>query len=1210
MHSRILVAICVLVVAASGAPAGAELASMVADLRVGTGPNPSSNPGGFVRLGSRAVFFPYFGKGHPWVTDGTAAGTRPLPGGWRDQEIGVLGDALLWFGYGSSSGDSSLWRTGGTAATTFALVEDGIDHHNEDYPVVWSRLGDEVYFTRVDGGARKLWATDGTVAGTRTVSTQPLREPMAMAGHGGRLFFVTAARGGPRFDPLFTNPFQLWRSDGTAAGTRLVAELPSRVRALRSASRRLLLFLEDELWVSDGSPSGTRRLYDPPGGPRIDRDLRILEPALGGRVFFFTGDFPDSALWVSDGTRGGTRPVGPGLGGGSGPAQGAVLGARLYVLASGALWSTAGTAATTERVMDLCAGNQCSFPSVYDGPLLVRSGGRLFFLAAEEVHGTELWTTDGTAAGTRMVRDVCPGPCGWPGALRAAGGEVFFYTSEPSHGRQLWASDGTEAGTRRLSDWPEPVSGSLTTEAPQLAVLGDRALTPGWDPRGGREPWAFDLAGGGGEPLGDLITGGEPGSEPFDLTALGDRVVFMACGDGPRWGLWSSRGIPGTTVELLALPETGCSRHQLPDHFVTTPLVSSAGGLGYLRLGDLWVTDGTSDGTVRLTDFGTAHESPEVVTRVVEVGGRAVFGVDDPTAGQPGETELWVTDGTPSGTRKLGLPPVFFTGLRTTAVVGDGDLVFWGSDASGGPGALTLDVGLTSLTRLSEHPALRGLGEPFGLVAADAGVYFLVEDSPFPSDERQLWRTDGTPGGTEELPPPSVDGSPQVPTAMVAFGESLLLFTTSTTPAEFRSRLWRLDGPGGEAVLIHDFGRRSFLKEEMMVSWNGELLFVFERPDGDTRRWDLYRTDGTAAGTVAVTDLTAIGVARAPLTVAGGRLFFSGYGELWISDGSEATTRRLQEIAPGAAGSALEQLTVAGSRLFFSADDGLHGRELWSLPLDALDAPCRPSATALCLGDGRFRAELFRHDRRGERGAGHPVAWSADAGAFWYYGRGNPEAVVKVVDGRSLNGAFWLFHGPLGDAEVALTVTDLVTGDSRRYPADPGLLPAFADLEAFPDPAAAGEPARTVEGSPLGAVGPADVGAAAPALALLAPPAAAPSPASEPCVPVAHRLCLQDGRFAVEIAWRNGQGVERPAFAFAHDGGRAGYFSFYGERDVQAAVKLLDGRPVNGAFWLFTTALTHLEYTLTVTDTATATSHVFVKPAGETSSRIDLTSVR
>jgi hypothetical protein len=288
------------------------------------------------------------------------------------------------------------------------------------------------------------------------------------------------------------------------------------------------------------------------------------------------------------------------------------------------------------------------------------------------------------------------------------------------------------------------------------------------------------------------------------------------------------------------------------------------------------------------------------------------------------------------------------------------------------------------------------------------------------------------------------------------------------------------------------------------------------------------------------------------VTSAGPHLFFTGNdryfsrdNELFMFTEAPGVSRR-QDINPMYEGSHPRELFFTGTHLYFSADDGVHGRELWSLSLDELNAPCRPGPTALCLVDGRFRAELFWHDSSGRRGDGYALPWSSESGAFWFYDYDNPEAVVKLIDGTGGNDAFWLFLGPLTDAHGALTVTDVTNGQTRRFPEVPGPLAAFADVEVFR------RSARS----------------------------------AEPCMAASTRLCLHGGRFAVELSWRDALGTSRPAQAYFHSD-TAGYFSFFGPHWVEAAVKLLDGRAINGHHWLFATGLTDLETTLTITDTAT-----------------------
>jgi hypothetical protein len=72
-----------------------------------------------------------------------------------------------------------------------------------------------------------------------------------------------------------------------------------------------------------------------------------------------------------------------------------------------------------------------------------------------------------------------------------------------------------------------------------------------------------------------------------------------------------------------------------------------------------------------------------------------------------------------------------------------------------------------------------------------------------------------------------------------------------------------------------------------------------------------------------------------------------------------------------------------------------------------------------------------------------------DTGAFWFFSANNLELAVKVVDGRAVNGRFWVFGGQLTDVEYTLTVTDTETGASWTHHNPAGTLASFADTSAF-----------------------------------------------------------------------------------------------------------------------------------------------------------------
>jgi ELWxxDGT repeat protein len=120
------------------------------------------------------------------------------------------------------------------------------------------------------------------------------------------------------------------------------------------------------------------------------------------------------------------------------------------------LWKTDLTSGGTKMVRDIAPGGSSSNPSN-----LVNLNGTLFFTADDGNTGTELWKSDGTEAGTVLVKDIFPGASGSaPARLTVLGGKLFFLADDAIHGMELWTSDGAEAGTELVKDIaPGPASG-------------------------------------------------------------------------------------------------------------------------------------------------------------------------------------------------------------------------------------------------------------------------------------------------------------------------------------------------------------------------------------------------------------------------------------------------------------------------------------------------------------------------------------------------------------------------------------------------------------------------------------------------------------------------------------------------------------------------------------------------------------------------------
>ncbi|HEX4960358.1 MAG TPA: hypothetical protein VF173_05940 [Thermoanaerobaculia bacterium] len=479
----------------------------------GQGPA-SSSPRDFVTLGHQVVFFAHDPNetGALWTTDGTPAGTRELTAEAPPVKIaGLAGGAELWFVQEQLG--ASLWRTKGTPDTTFPLVTEGIFIPDPDaYPIPSAIDNGKLYFFKA-ATAFELWVSDGTRPGTRRIASLPNdgnSTPLLAASAGGRLFFLTAhRRPGP---DLSFDHFALWRSDGTAKTTKRLSALPDYVFSTLSTSRRLFFVSGARLWVSDGSVAGTSTLFAPadPAAPVI----HLLLGAAGPNFYFLAeAGTQGDTLWVTDGTRRGTRIVSTALTLTPASPFSATLGNRIFFLASDAahgteLWTSAGTPRTTSLVADLCPG-PCSAFAAPNSPSLTPAGGKLFFLAQDPNLGTTLFVSNGTRAGTQPVASFCSGDCAFSAALTPVGNEVYFYARDPAQGMELWASNGTPAGTRRLSDFnvaePFPFLPGGAQPAPDLAVLGPKAVSTGFDTLTGFEPWVFDRAGGGGQLLVDVL---------------------------------------------------------------------------------------------------------------------------------------------------------------------------------------------------------------------------------------------------------------------------------------------------------------------------------------------------------------------------------------------------------------------------------------------------------------------------------------------------------------------------------------------------------------------------------------------------------------------------------------------------------------------------------------------------------------------------------
>lgn len=106
--------------------------------------------------------------------------------------------------------------------------------------------------------------------------------------------------------------------------------------------------------------------------------------------------------------------------------------------------------------------------------------------------------------------------------------------------------------------------------------------------------------------------------------------------------------------------------------------------------------------------------------------------------------------------------------------------------------------------------------------------------------------------------------------------------------------------------------------------------------------------------------------------------------------------------------------------------------------------------TDLLLRDGRFRLAVTWDDPfNGGSGVGRPLPESDQSGSFWFFEEANRELLVKVLDGRAINGHWWVFYGSLTNVGFTLKVTDQATGEIRTYENPPLTFASRGDTTAF-----------------------------------------------------------------------------------------------------------------------------------------------------------------
>ena len=812
-----------------------------------------------------------------------------------------VGSTAYFFANDATHG-FELWKSNGTTVGT-NLVKDifpGVASSNSllssvDNPAAVALNGMLVFGSNDGVHGHELWVSDGTEAGTTLLAD-------INPGAGDALPRYTTAMNGFAYFAANTSgsATQLWRTDGTAAGTSMVANLPAV--PVSSASTFIVvgnsLFFGvinaggTGLYKTDGTPAGTVLVKIVP---------RVSNAIASGNLLAFTNA---GQLWTSDGTAVKTLAVAAAPPGVTGLIA---FNNAVYIsapLASGdAIYKI--TAAGVSTLIASPAHGRISSLTLLDANTL------LFTTTETTVNGgpNRLFGIDGPTNALTQLADL--------GTMLNRSAVSVFGVSATLHeaylrvpgiltGNELWVTDGTVAGSGIVADLnPGTGAGALTG----IVDLNGQILFGGSDGPSKFQLWATDGTAANTTLVKTINVVGTDSAVPAQFFDAGSKLYFLNNDGVHGFELWVSGGTDATTSMVTDLAP-GIDNG-------TTYILGAVNGLALFASNvdgngmELWVSDGTAVGTQLLFDINPGAASSNLF-RGITIGNQVYFEADDGNGDQ-----IWVSDGTVNGTHAVTSLP---GNLDVFKIIGalNGRLVF--IETPGGPGVSpTPQMYITDGATVQQLSTgnIKSTAIFFKPVVIGNTLYFDAISTG--SSATILYRTDGTPGGTV----PVTSNSGPTPIFLTKLnGLVYFVFVDQNN----RSQLWKSDGTASGTVSIRTF---DFITN--LTSLNGELIFEARVNAGETNT-KIWVSDGTNAGSHQLIDINP-GSFNSPglIGVIGNTGYFSAddgiHGvEPWITDGTLVGTYAI-DVHPGLEASSPRTYTAWGSSLIFAADDGVHGIE-------------------------------------------------------------------------------------------------------------------------------------------------------------------------------------------------------------------------------------------------------------------------------------------
>lgn len=813
-----------------------------------------------------------------WRSDGTREGTRlvkDVVAGSASSGVRMLGQAngILLFAVDSGK-ERGVWRSDGSETGTYRLAEVSASNA--------SSLGGMMWFQGIAPGKSmeesEPWRTDGSVDGTFPV--------IPVAGAGARVMAVRTQR------TSTTNPMPDWH----------VWSDSGRYRFGRSASGYHFIDGSRDLWRSGGDAETTEKVGSVPesAGPLV----RIA--SAGSWVSLLSSDAEAGMSWWASH---GHEPVLllDGAGWKSFQPVGR-FGDTTVMTVTGSFgrqfWKSDGTPAGTVKVADA--------PDAWTAPPsgFFAAEGRIFFAATTYDSGEEPWVLDIETGRIRLLKEIRKDRLSSDAAGFQLVAGTLYFTASGKEGSRVWATRGDTRGTKPMNSW---MPKGWQAAKVRLTKLGEALYFVGLHPEEGSALWRKDPGAKKAVRLGKTEGGSASGMALYSDIHVAEGIAYFTGNDGVRTLAWRSDGSPAGTFPLEA-PRKGI--HPLTQSFSPFPVGGRVVLSGTDPVDDyfsaLLISNGPKAPASRIP--GMAKEGYPRHVGAMTLSGSALYMLSRY------DGKLWTTDGTAAGTFPL-LPA---SGTATSGAVhptlhpdGAGE-VYLGFNN----GIWKSDLATRSIRQVEA-------GDFSHLAVHQGGIVFVRSSAGVV----RLFKNAGQGGGSEEVA--LLEGAQSV----ASFTASAGLFWIVTVDGKWGEgtpSLWRSNGAGDGTFRLATFGGLDKLRVVPGRLSGDTSLFFVTKPSGS----DLWSSDGTTGGTGVLLENAPVWQPDTGFVVIGNRVYFSGndgiHGEeLWRTDGSAASTVMVADLTGDSGGSAPNHLVRTGDRLFFSAVTAGLGRELYVLDVSA-----------------------------------------------------------------------------------------------------------------------------------------------------------------------------------------------------------------------------------------------------------------------------------